>query len=119
MEVTERFLNNIQKFGKQIRLELVMNGVTITNDGIISCTKSFNGEMFKTIMQYVEIELVGFVDVGETLSLRFGVLDDDSQEYDFLDWGSFIVDKETIEKNIGKNSTSFTAYDYILIETND
>lgn len=114
MEVTERFLNNIQKFGKQIRLELVMNGVTITNDGIISCTKSFNGEMFKTIMQYVEIEFVGFVDVGETLSLRFGVLDDDSQEYDFLDWGSFIVDKETIEKNIGKNSTSFTAYDYIL-----
>lgn len=114
MDVSERFLSNIQKFGKQIRLEITMDGIMKSNDGIISCSKSFNGEMFKTIMQYVEVKLVGLVDVGETISIRFGVLDEAMQEYDFLDWGQFIVDKDTIEKDIGTNSTSFTAYDYIL-----
>lgn len=110
--VSSNFIQNIQKLGKQISLKITIGNRVFEKDGIISCTKSFNGDMFKSIMQYVDIELDGLVDVNDQeINIQFGVCME--EPYEYIDWGSFIVDNDTVEKSIDKNTTKFTAYDYL------
>lgn len=110
--ISAKFLEDIQKFGKQISLKITIDDNVFEKDRVISCTKSFNGDMFKSIMQYVDVELSGFVDVKDKeINIEFGVCVE--APYEYISWGSFIVDNETIEKSIDKNTTKFTAYDYL------
>ncbi len=110
--VSKSFLENIQKFGKQISLKITIDNDVYEKDDIVSCTKSFSGDMFKSVMQYVDVELSGLVNVKDKeVQIKFGVCIE--EPYEYISWGSFIVDNETIEKSIDKNTTKFTAYDYL------
>lgn len=110
--ISKKILEDIQKFGKKISLKITIDDEIYEKDDIISCTKSFNGDMLKSVMQYVDVELFGLIDVKDKeINIEFGVCVE--EPYEYISWGSFIVDNETIEKSIDKNTTKFTAYDYL------
>lgn len=108
--ITQTFIESVQSFGKQISLKITIGNDTYEKDDIMSCTKSFSGDLFTSIMQYVDIELSGLIDVKDKeVTVKFGVCME--EPYEYIDWGSFIIDNDTIEKSIDKNTTKFTAYD--------
>lgn len=116
MEVTQKFKNDVLKFGRQISVKLTFSdGKIIEKEGIVSCTRSFVGDLFKSIMIYIDVELKGFIDVvGKNIEVEFGVKADTDLSYSYVDWGTFIIDDSTIEKSIDKNTTKFTAYDTLV-----
>lgn len=115
MEVSNQFKSDILKFGKQISIKITINGIVYEKEKIISCTRSFNGDLFKSFMSYVDIELKDFIDIKDKeLTVEFGVRADNEVPYEYINWGTFIIDNESIEKSIDKNTTKFTAYDYML-----
>lgn len=113
MDVSEAFKRNIQEFGRQIAVEIKLGDITLQNDDIISCNRCYDGDMFKSVMQYVDIEIIGHEIATDEITLRFGVLNDENNSYEYLNWGTYIIDKDTIERSIDKNTTKFTAYDYL------
>lgn len=116
MEVTQKFKNDVLKFGRQISVKLTFSdGKIIEKEGIVSCTRSFVGDLFKSIMIYIDVEIKGFIDVvGKNIQVEFGVKADTDLSYSYVDWGTFIIDDSTIEKSIDKNTTKFTAYDTLV-----
>lgn len=115
MEVSNQFKSDILRFGKQISIKITIDDTTIEKEGIISCTRAFEGDLFKSFMSYADIELKDFVDIKDKeLTVEFGVRADNETSYEYVNWGTFIVDNESIEKSIDKNTTKFTAYDYML-----
>lgn len=116
MDVTQQFKNSILKFGKQISTRLSFSdGTDLENENVMSCSRAFEGDLFKSVMSYVDIELRGFKDIsGKNVQVQFGVKADEQATYDYVDWGAFIVDNDTIEKSIDKNTTKFTAYDTLV-----
>lgn len=67
-------IENIKRFGKQISLKIVFeDGTMFEKNDIKSCVKSFTGDMLKSIMTYVEVELTGNIDVkGIFFEIDFG-----------------------------------------------
>ena len=61
MDVSEAFKRNIQEFGRQIAVEIKIGDITLQNDDIISCNRCYDGDMFKSVMQYVDIEIIGHI----------------------------------------------------------
>lgn len=113
--VSEQFKNNILKFGKMISVRITFNDGTIyEKDDITYCQKAFDCEPFKTVMQFVDIEIKNSINVRyKEFTLEFGVKADETDEYEYINWGTYIVDNDSIEKKIDTNTTKFTAYDYL------
>lgn len=113
--VSDRFKTNILKFGKLISVRITFSdGTVYERDDITYCSKAFEGEPFKSIMQYVDIELKNSINVrNKTFDLEFGVKAEEVDAYEYLHWGKYIVDNDSIEKKIDTKTTKFTAYDYL------
>lgn len=111
----EQFKTNMLKFGKLISVRITFNdGTVYEKDDIAYCQKAFDCEPFKTVMQYVDIEIKNSIDVRyKEFTLEFGVKAEETDEYEYIDWGTYIVDNESIEKKIDTNTTKFTAYCYL------
>lgn len=115
MEVSNQFKQDVLKFGKQISIKITIGDVIYEKEKIMSCTRSFAGDIFKSFMSYVDIELKDFLEIkNQELKVEFGVKSDNEVPYEYINWGTFIVDNDSIEKSIDKNTTKFTAYDYMV-----
>lgn len=114
LTVSEQFKENILKFGKLISVRITFSdGTVYEKDDITYCSKAFEGEPFKSIMQYVDIELKNSINVrNKTFDLEFGVKVEETDSYEYISWGKYSVDNESIEKKIDTKTTKFTAYDY-------
>lgn len=115
LTVSERFKENILKFGRLISVRITFNdGTVYEKDNITYCSKAFEGEPFKSVMQYVDIELKNPINVkNKEFDLEFGVKAEENENYEYLNWGRYIVDNDSIEKKIDTKTTKFTAYDYL------
>lgn len=113
--VSDTFKTNILKFGKLISIRITFNDGTIyEKDDITYCQKAFDCEPFKTVMQFVDIEIKNSINVRyKEFTLEFGVKAEETDEYEYINWGTYIVDNDSIEKKIDTNTTKFTAYDYL------
>ncbi|WP_157844088.1 hypothetical protein [Candidatus Stoquefichus sp. SB1] len=98
-----------------ISVRITFNDGTIyEKDDITYCQKAFDCEPFKTVMQFVDIEIKNSINVRyKEFTLEFGVKADETDEYEYINWGTYIVDNDSIEKKIDTNTTKFTAYDYL------
>ena len=106
------FKQKIDEYGKMISIQIQYDDIMIERHNVISCTKTFKGDMFKSIMQYIDIELEGFHNVKDKeVVVSFGVKLEEDEKFEYISWGTFIVDNESIEKVIETHSTRFTAYD--------
>lgn len=114
MNVSNNFKNYITEHGKEISVRVKYDDTTIEKIGIKSCVKHIKGDIYKSIMQYVDLEIEGNHDVkGKDVSVDFGVSYDGSS-YEYVHWGTFVIDKESIEYSVEKDTTKFTAYDYMI-----
>lgn len=113
--VSDQFKTNILKFGKLISIRITFNdGTVYEKDDIIYCSRAFEGEPFKSVMQYVDIELKNSINVrNKEFDLEFGVKAKEADNYEYINWGRYIVDNDSIEKKIDTKTTKFTAYDYL------
>lgn len=113
--VSDQFKTNILKFGKLISIRITFNdGTSYEKDDITYCQKAFDCEPFKTVMQFVDIEIKNSINVHyKEFTLEFGVKAEETDEYEYINWGTYIVDNDSIEKKIDTNTTKFTAYDYL------
>ena len=106
------FKQKIDEYGKMISIQIQYDDIMIERHNVISCTKTFKGDMFKSIMQYIDIELEGFHNVKDKeVVVSFGVKLEEDEKFEYISWGTFIVDNESREKDIETHSTRFTAYD--------
>lgn len=113
--ISDTFKTNILKFGKMISIRITFDDGTIyEKDDITYCQKAFDCEPFKTVMQFVDIEIKNSINVRyKEFDLEFGVKAEETDEYEYINWGTYIVDNDSIEKKIDTNTTKFTAYDYL------
>ncbi len=113
LDVTQQFRDNIQKLGRQLDVVITWDDVELHGEDVVSCNKQFEGNLYSTIMQYVNIELEGNQDIkGKTINIKLGVSFNGSA-FSYVDFGDFIVDDESVEYIEETESTQFSAYDYI------
>lgn len=116
MNISDNFKKYINENGRQITLRISYDDQVIEKKGIRSFTKTLQGDLYKSIMQFVDLELEGNIDIkNKSISVDFGVSYED-QSYEYIHWGTFVVDNESVEYSIEKNSTRLTAYD-LLVKT--
>lgn len=113
MYINENFKNNILEQGRQISVKMRYDDMILETKQIISCKKTFKGDMFKSVMQYVDVEIQGNHNLlGKEIHIEFGVKYD-TDTYEYIHYGSYIVDNESVQYSIDTDSTQFTGYDYL------
>lgn len=113
LNVTQEFKNDIQKLGRQIDVIVSYDDVELDGEYVVSCTKEFQGSLYSSIMQFVNIELEGKHDLKDkTINVKLGVSFNGST-FSYADYGKFIVDNDSIEFVEETDSTKFSAYDFI------
>lgn len=114
LHTTNKFKDIIKMHGRQQSIRVSFDGIEISDDEIISLTKWFKGDMFKSIMQVVECEIKYQGDIKDKeLTITYGVADH-TKEYEYVTLGTFIVDNESIEKVVERGTVRFTAYDFLI-----
>ena len=114
MQISDNFKKYITEKGREISLKISFDNNVIEKAGVKSCTKSLKGSLYKSVMQTIDLELEGNLDIKDKeIKVDFGVSYNGSPN-EYVHWGTFMVDKETIEYSVEKNSTSFTAYDLLF-----
>lgn len=111
---SEKFKNDIREYGRQIALRISYDDIVLEKEDIRQLTKTFKASLFKACMQIIECEIKGSHDLkNKTVKIEFGVKNYDDENYEFIDWGIFVIDNESVEYKVDKNTTKFTAYDKI------
>ena len=115
INASKKFMNNMREYGRQITIRISYDDIILSNDDIRSFKKTFDAEFFRCCMQTIDCELKGRYELkNKELKIEFGVKRYTEEEYEYIDWGCFIVDNESIEYIVESNTTSFSAYDQLL-----
>lgn len=108
--VTETFKSNIKKYGRQLDAKISANGINLTSEYINNINYSFNTQLFKTIMQVLEIDSNVMIPAQMQLNVQVGVKFDSSYEY--IDLGQYKV--KTCDKKEDTISYDILAYDRMI-----
>lgn len=116
IQVSDYFKNTIREYGRNISLRISFDDIVLEKEMIRSATKKFSAEMFRSCVQMINLELKGLYDLkSKRIEVEFGVKTHLETEYSYIEWGTFIVDNESIEQSIDKDTTKVTVYDLILL----
>lgn len=120
--VSQTFKDNIKTIGKEldVKLSYEVNGVSTLLDAenVNSVSFSYKGELFKSIMKQLVIDVNQEIPSNAIINCQFGikVADDDVSDYrdnyEYVDFGEFLI-KEG-QKKEDTLSYSYTCYDYML-----
>ncbi len=112
LSASTNFKNYIQQYGKEIALRISWDAIVITSEDVLSCVKWFDGELYKSVMQGLELEIEGIYDMtGKALLVEFGVSLNGSA-IEWLTWGTFYV--KSFSTIAASKSTKIEAYDAML-----
>ncbi|QIK56675.1 hypothetical protein G7059_01840 [Erysipelothrix sp. HDW6A] len=116
-DVSQTFIDNSRKQGRQIDVLLSWNGNVPSGDDVLKIDKTFDGDFYRTIMQQIEGEIVGRYDLtGQIINIQVGISYDGSP-FEYVDWGEFLVKEH--ERVVGSSPefdrTTFKAYDKLLL----
>ncbi|MDL2276389.1 hypothetical protein LJC02_01925 [Breznakia sp. OttesenSCG-928-G09] len=115
LNVSDKFKQNMRTYGRQLDIRITYDDVILDRESIRSFSKTFNAEMFRCCMQVINCSVKGNHKIeNKELKFEFGCKVDD-EEYEYINWGNFIVDSETVEYDVESDTTKFTAYDKLLL----
>lgn len=121
---TEEYKTEIKNLGRQIDalITYFYEGglIKVGNDKINSINFNYEGGLLKSVMKVLKVDCNVELPKNTIIRLQFGVKVRDSevylidyrQDYDYVDFGYFIVDK--VEKQKDTNSYLLTCYDKML-----
>lgn len=139
---SDKFKSAIGEFGRQINAkvsvydELILatqnDNILTTESGLEIISKSSSetvayeltgenirqlkivtkGEILHTLMKEIDFESELNLDVGGVVRFRFGVFIEEDNDYEYLDYGKYIIYKK--EKNQDTDTYTYTCYDYML-----
>lgn len=119
------FKEAINEYGKEITASFICNGVTYSDEAIISMNPHYEGSLLKTVMKCLDIEIDGDLldnpspaaETGEETEAnivrtpRFGVKSGDA-DYSYIEYGSYVIkDKKKDEE---QHTTSLECYDLMI-----
>jgi len=111
---TSYFKNNISKFGRQIKSRISYisgsEAIELGNDKLNSITISYETELLKSVMKYIEVDSNENIPVGTNFSYELGLKVNNSYEY--LNFGNYVVKEVEIKEDT--NSYIIKAYDKML-----
>lgn len=119
--VSNQFKEYISTYGREINLRITLaDGTILTGEndanenGVISMSKIFQADFFKSTMVQIKGELRGRFDLtDQEINVELGVRYQGSA-WQWCDYGKFIVKEHTRNVGVSFDTTSFTAYDFML-----
>lgn len=110
--VSNSYKENIKLPGRIFDYKLIYNDVEIEKSKIYSIVKSFNTSILSTVMAKLTIETKVNIVVGSQVQLKVGVLNRESDVFEYLDYGYFTV--HSSEYNAATYSYNLVCYDDML-----
>lgn len=112
LSASTNFKNYIQENGREIALRISWDAIVLQSEDIKSCVKWFDGALYTSVMQGIELEVEGVYDMkGKSLLVEFGVSYNGSA-IEWLTWGTFLVKNHW---NLAESkSTKIEAFDAML-----
>lgn len=115
-DVTKTFIENSTKHGRRLSIRITWGNVVFEDDKVFSFSKSFDGDLFSTVMQSCEGVILGKHNFeNAVLKVELGI-SFDNLEYEYVDYGNFMVREHEII--IGSHNTQdrtfFKGYDAML-----
>lgn len=120
--VSQTFKDNIKSIGKEldVKLSYEVNGVSTLLDAedINSVSFSYNGELFKSIMKQLVIDVNQEIPSNAIINCQFGIkvadnnVSDYRDNYEYVNFGDFLI--KDGQKKEDTLSYSYTCYDYML-----
>lgn len=111
---TEDFKNQIKKMGRELtsKISFVNNEIetTLTADEINSINFSYEGNILKSVMKKLELDVNVDIPVTTILRYEFGLKV--NGEYEYINFGNFVV--YSVEKQEDTNSYKIVCYDKML-----
>lgn len=94
--VTNEFKDEIKKYSRQIKGVLNINGETADDEKINSVSLVTLGNLLKSCIREMDVVTSEEIHKDDILHFNFGVKvrDNGENDYDFIDYGNFIVAKE-------------------------
>lgn len=120
--VSNEYKQQIKTYGRQIDTI-----ITYTNEGVehlldsdvlFSVTPIVNGGILKSVMKQLNFESSVMVPKDTIIKLTFGVWIDDLDDFEYIDFGNYIISKEP-EYNADTLSYSYICYDKMLYSMKD
>ena len=118
--VSSEFKTAINSYGREITVEVSISDTVYRDSDIVSVNYHFDGALLSSVMQCMDIELDGVGGeafaaslANQTLSVRFGVRAEGDFEYQYVDFGQFIVKESSY--NADTNSVYLECYDSMLL----
>ena len=106
---TIEFKNAEKELGRQLRAVITYENVTLEEE-IYSVTPHFEGDILKSIMKQLDLELSVDIPLETVINCKIGILVNGS--YEMLNYGNYVVYKS--EKQEDTNTYKLTCYDKIL-----
>ena len=92
--VSQTYKDNIKQLGKELTYEITytLNGTTTTlgDEDILNANLHYEGDILKSVMKQLDIELYNDLPIGTELTYKFGVKTGDNT-YEKINYGHFIV----------------------------
>ena len=114
-QVTSDFKNEIKKYSRQIKGVLEINGEAVNDENVNSVSLVTLGNLLKSCMREMDVVTSEEVHKDDILHFEFGVKvrDNGENDYDFIDYGNFIVAKEP-EIQEDKETYRIVCYDKMI-----
>ena len=115
------FKNEIKTMGRQIRSQ-VTYGTTTLEEELYHINFSYDGNILKSVMKRLEVTSSTMIPKNTTIDYQLGVLipaedEDDTDEWEWLDYGNFIVYE--VKKEEDTDNYVMTCYDKLLLSMVD
>lgn len=103
------FKSQLTELGRQLR-GIITYGNTTLEEEINAITPHYEGDLLKSVMKQLDLELTVDIPLETVLNCRIGILVNGS--YEMLNYGNYVVYKS--EKQEDTNTYKLTCYDKML-----
>lgn len=107
---TASFKEEIKTLGKQQKVQLIYDDRILDDEIINMVTYHYEGDLLKSIMKGLEIDININIPLGSEIGLKYGLLVNGAYEY--IDYGKYIVYE--VEKQEDTGSYNIICYDKLL-----
>lgn len=111
---TVNYKNEITKMGKQQKVDITYNiNQHIPQEDINQVSRYYDGNILKSMMKVVELDVNNPLAVGTGFNLKYGLYIENDEDYEMLDLGNYYV--FSIEEKKDTKSYLLKCYDLMYI----